>query len=108
MTFVELTKEKLEILKELTNSDLPKGDRRVLENKLKKIEEKIKDLEETTTAADIAPTMTNLLDKDECPKKRKRKQKMLRRPELNVEELEESISFSDFFNIDKNIEEFKK
>lgn len=108
MTFVELTKQKLEILKELAKSDLPKGDRIVFENKLKKIEDKIKDLEETTTAADIAPTMTNLLDKDECPKKRKRKQKMLRRPELNPEELEESVNFSNFFDIDKNIEEFKK
>jgi hypothetical protein len=101
-TFIELTKKKLDILKELSNPDITKGDKIVLENELQNIEEKIKELEETTVSGDIAPTMTNLLSK-------KKDKKILKRPKLGeLEELEESFSFSEFFDKEKQIGEFKK
>ena len=97
MNYVDLMKEKNQILKELQDKSLPKGDRIILERKLNKIQEKIKEIEETTTSADIAQVTPNLMSKD-------KKKKLLRKPKLD--ELEESVSFEQILNLDE-IGEFK-
>jgi hypothetical protein len=82
------------LLKELQECNT-KGDRIVITNQLRKVQEQLKDLEETTVSADIAvaPSPMN-------------KDKIMKRPKLD--EIEESVSFSNFFDIDKNSSEFKR
>jgi len=63
----------LKILKESLKIDMPAGDYKVLEKKIKKVEKKLSNLElevEATVAGDIASTQTNLFanctGKEDC------------------------------------------
>lgn len=92
MKYIELMKEKLKLEKELQEC-VTKGDKIVIENKLKKIQEKIDDLEETVSG-DIAVAPERIGADN--------KSKVLKRPK----ELEESVSFGSFFDIDANSDTF--
>ena len=90
-------KEKLKLEKELQECDT-KGDKIVITNRLKKIEEKIKDMEETVSG-DIAV----------APERIGKSKKPLKRPVLDeLDKIEESLSFNSFFDIDKHSDTFKK
>jgi len=92
-SYINLIEEKLKLEKELKNSS--KGDKILISRKLEKIQKEIEEMEETTVSADIAvaPSPMN-------------KDKILKRPKLD--EIEESVNFSSFFDLDKHISEFKK
>ena len=94
MKYVELMKEKLKLEKELQECST-KGDKIVVTNKLKKVQEKIKDIEETVSG-DIAVAPERLGKDSKKPKD------ILKRPKL-----EESISFSAFYDLEK-MDIFKK
>jgi hypothetical protein len=94
MNYIELMEKQNKLLKELQECNT-KGDKIVITNKLRKVQEQLKDLEETTVSGDIAvaPSPMN-------------KDKIMKRPKLD--EIEESVSFTNFFDIDKNSSEFKR
>jgi len=96
MNYIELMEKQNQLLKELQECKT-KGDKIVITNQLRKVQEQLKDLEETTVSGDIAvaPERIGLSDK-----------KPLKRPK--PEELEESVSFGSFFDIDKNSDRFIK
>jgi tetrahydromethanopterin S-methyltransferase subunit B len=91
-SYIELMEEKIKLEKELRECDT-KGDKILISRKLDKIKEQIKELEETTVSGDIAvaPDPMN--------------KKLLRKPKL--EDIEESVTFKSFFDLDKNTSEFK-
>ena len=95
-SYIELMEQKNKLLKELNNCST-KGDKIVIENKLRKVDAILKDLEETTVSADIAvaPDPMNL-----------NKDKILKRPKLDS--IEESVTFSSFFDLDANSDSFKR
>ena len=94
MNYIELMEKQNKLLKELQECNT-KGDKIVITNQLRKVQEQLKDLEETTVSGDIAvaPSPMN-------------KDKIIKRPKLD--EIEESVSFTNFFDIDKNSNEFKR
>ena len=89
MKYIDLMKEKLKLEKELQECTT-KGDKIVVSNKLKKVQEKIKDIEETVSG-DIAVAPERIGDK-----------KVLKRHKL-----EESVSFSAFYDLER-MDIFKK
>ena len=96
MKYIELMKEKLKLEKELQEC-VTKGDKIVITNKLKKIQEKIDDLEETVSGdIAVAPERIGADSK---------KSKVLKRPKLD--ELEESVTFNTFYDLEKT-DIFKK
>jgi hypothetical protein len=93
-SYVELMKEKLQLTKELQECNT-KGDKILLTRQLEKVQKKIEDMEETTVSGDIAvaPSPMN-------------KDKIMKRPKLD--EIEESVNFSSFFDLDTNSDKFKR
>jgi hypothetical protein len=93
-SYVELMKEKIQLTKELQECST-EGDKILLTRQLEKVDKVLKDMEETTVSGDIAvaPSPMN-------------KDKILKRPKL--EEIEESVNFSSFFDLDKNSDSFKR
>ena len=93
-SYVELMKEKIKLQKDLQECST-KGDKIILSRQLEKVQKKIEDMEETTVSGDIAvaPSPMN-------------KDKIIKRPKL--EEIEENVNFSSFFDLDKNSDTFKK
>jgi hypothetical protein len=93
-SYIELMKERIQLEKELLECDT-KGDKIVLTRQLEKVDKILKDMEETTVSGDIAvaPSPMN-------------KDKILKRPKL--QEIEENVSFTSFFDLDKNSDTFKK
>jgi hypothetical protein len=93
-SYVELMKEKIKLQKDLQECNT-KGDKIILSRQLEKVQKKIEDMEETTVSGDIAvaPSPMN-------------KDKIIKRPKL--EEIEENVNFSSFFDLDKNSDTFKK
>ena len=98
MTFIELMEEKLKLEKELKNCET-KGDKILIDRKLQKVKDKLKDIEETTVSGDIAV----------APSPMNAKKDILKRPKIDEDgEIKESFSFGSFFDLDKNIPGFKK
>lgn len=88
----------LKILKESINEDLSTGDRKILENKIQKLEKKLEELTtklESTVSADIATTQMNLFadctGKEDC--------ECGRCQLLRKEKLKESKEFSPFAKV---------
>jgi hypothetical protein len=78
-SFIELMEQKNKLEKELRNCKT-KGDKVLIDRKLQKVKEDLKELEETTVSGDIAvaPDPMN--------------KKLLKRPK--IDELEESVAFN--------------
>jgi hypothetical protein len=96
-SYVELMKEKLQLTKELQECNT-KGDKILLTRQLEKVDKILKDMEETTVSGDIAvaPAPMN-------------KDKIIKRPKLGeLDELEESVNFGSFFDLDANSDTFKR
>ena len=96
-SYVELMKEKVKLQKELQECNT-KGDKIVLSRQLEKVQKILKDkeeVEETTVSGDIAvaPSPMN-------------KDKIMKRPKLD--EIEESVNFNSFFDLDTNSDKFKR
>ena len=112
--FISLSKEKLEIIKELRSPEVTKGDRVLLQRRLERIEEKLEQIQkESTVSGDIAQTQSNLMATKD--KKSGKSKKVLKRPEIfdefdeieDIEKLDENIDFSSILNFN-SIDEFKK
>ena len=89
--------QKLKLEKELRNCKT-KGDKILVDRKLQEVKDKLKELEETTVSGDIAV----------APSPMNAKKDILKRPKIDEDDdLEESVSFDSFFDLDKNIPGFK-
>jgi hypothetical protein len=100
-SYIELMEKKNKLLKELRECST-KGDKIILERQLQKVDAILKEMQETTVSGDIAvaPDPMNL------KKDKKDKDSLLKRPK--IEEMEESVNFSSFFDLDKNSDSFKR